>query len=415
MTDRIRPQAGDVPPSDPIGAFCKDNHASLVGSPIGPLSGLSFAAKDVFQIEGATASFGNPQWLATHSPATGTAEAVTRVLAAGANMVARAHTDELCYSIAGENVHYGTPVNVNAPGRIPGGSSSGSAAAVAAGLVDFALGTDCGGSVRIPASYCGIFGIRPTMGRVSTRGALEFAPSFDVTGWFARDAALLKRVGEVLLPAKQQASELKGLLLARDVFEEIDGSVQRALALAVENVATHFSEIRDVTISAERAGWYEVFSTIQGFEVWRSVGGWVTETKPELGPGVAERVARAATITQEMYDEAKAEQARIREQVENLIGEGNALCLPTSPCVAPPRGMAADAVQVALRGQSMRILCIAGLAGLPQLTMPFAKLDGMPLGLSLIGPRDSDEALLALAEKISAPFKWDGGALVQGA
>ena len=181
-------------PNDPLGAFCRHNHVALAGSGKGPLAGLTFAVKDLFHIEGHRTGFGHPDWLKTHAPAKRTSEAVKRLLAAGADMVGRTHCDELCYSLTGENVHYGAPVNVNAPGRIPGGSSNGSAAAVAGKLVDFAIGSDCGGSVRIPASYCGILGMRPTWGRVSLEGAVPFGPSFDVAGWFARDAARSRRL-----------------------------------------------------------------------------------------------------------------------------------------------------------------------------------------------------------------------------
>ncbi len=110
-------------------------------------------------------------------------------------MVGKAITDELTYSLNGENIHYGTPVNPKAPGRIPGGSSSGSAVAVAGELADFALGTDCGGSVRAPASFCGIYGMRPSHGRISTAGVFRLAPRFDTVGWFARDGRLLELRG----------------------------------------------------------------------------------------------------------------------------------------------------------------------------------------------------------------------------
>ncbi|MGE3697786.1 MAG: amidase family protein, partial [Hyphomicrobiaceae bacterium] len=191
--------ASCTPPHDPLGAFCRDNHAALAGSGRGPLAGLTFAVKDLFHIEGNRTGFGHPDWLRTHPRAERTAVAVERLLAAGADMIGRTHCDELCYSLTGENVHYGTPINSNAPGRIPGGSSNGSAAAVAGKLVDFALGSDCGGSIRIPASYCGILGMRPTWGRISLEGAAPFGPSFDVAGWFARDTVLFEKVGRVLL------------------------------------------------------------------------------------------------------------------------------------------------------------------------------------------------------------------------
>ncbi len=176
-----------------FGAFCRDNNVTRPGAARGPLEGLTFAAKDVFDVEGSRTGFGHPAWLETHPPATETAFAITRLLEAGASLTGRTISDELCYSIAGENAHYGTPINPRAPDRLPGGSSSGSAVAVTGGLVDFALGTDCGGSVRVPASYCGLFGLRPTHGRISLDGVSRFAPRFDTVGWFARDAAMLKR------------------------------------------------------------------------------------------------------------------------------------------------------------------------------------------------------------------------------
>ncbi len=224
--------AGSTLPDDPLGAFCRDNHVALTGSGQGSLAGLSFAAKDLFDIEGHRTGFGHPDWLQTHPPARRTAVVVERLLAAGADMVGRTRCDELCYSLTGENVHYGAPVNVNAPGRIPGGSSSGSAAAVAGGLVDFAVGSDCGGSVRIPASYCGILGMRPTWGRVPLDDAVPFGPSFDVAGWFARDAALLEEVGRVLLDDRKQAAKPRRLLVARDAFALVGPEIAAALGPA---------------------------------------------------------------------------------------------------------------------------------------------------------------------------------------
>ena len=176
----------DLPFEDPVGAFCRENHVALKGADEGPLQSLTFGAKDVFHIAGTRTGFGSPAWLATHEPPVETATAVTRLLDAGADLAGKTHTDELAYSLTGENMHYGTPINSRAPERIPGGSSNGSAAAVTAGLVDLAIGTDCGGSVRLPASYCGIFGMRPTVGRVPLDGVIPFGPPFDVAGWFAR-------------------------------------------------------------------------------------------------------------------------------------------------------------------------------------------------------------------------------------
>ncbi|HEX6006765.1 MAG TPA: amidase family protein, partial [Burkholderiales bacterium] len=226
---------------DQVGAFCRHTHVALKGSVSGPLAGLTFGVKDIYDIAGHRTGFGSPDWFATHAAAARTAPTVQRILNAGADMAGKTHTDELTYSLNGENPHYGTPVNVNAPGRIPGGSSSGSAAAVAAGLCDFALGSDTGGSVRAPASYCGIYGIRPTHGRVSLEGACPLAPSFDTAGWFAREATLLERVGQVLL-GEARAQAPGRLLLARDAFELAGDAITQALQPAVRTLAKLLGE-----------------------------------------------------------------------------------------------------------------------------------------------------------------------------
>src|SRR5436309_7882862 len=184
---------------DNLGAFSRHTHVAVKGTGAGPLPNLIFGAKNIYDVAGHKTGFGSPDWLATHGPATRTAPSKQILLDAGADLEGKPHTDELTYSLMGENAHYGPPINVNAPGRIPGGSSSGSAAAVAGRLVDFAVGSDTGGSVRAPASFCGIYGIRPTHGRVSLEGACPLAPSFDTYGWFARDPALLERGGHVPL------------------------------------------------------------------------------------------------------------------------------------------------------------------------------------------------------------------------
>ncbi|MFQ5924120.1 MAG: amidase family protein, partial [Anaerolineales bacterium] len=221
---------------DHLGAFCKHAELTLPGAPGGPLAELTFAAKDLFDIAGFVTGAGNPDWLRTHKPATITAPAVQAVVDAGATLVGKTHMDELAFSINGENAHYGTPVNPRAPGRIPGGSSSGSASVVAGEVVDFALGSDTGGSVRIPASYCGTYGFRPTHGRISLTGVVPLAPSFDTVGWFAGKASVLERVGRVLLVDNSERSMPLRLLLADDAFTTADASVRSALQPTVDAV-----------------------------------------------------------------------------------------------------------------------------------------------------------------------------------
>ncbi|HZV21995.1 MAG TPA: amidase [Hyphomicrobiales bacterium] len=388
-------------PADSIGALCTANAAKIEGSGRGPLAGLTFVAKDVFNIAGFGTSFGHPEWLATHPVAGATAPAVQRLLDAGAGLIGKAHSDELCYSLSGENVHYGTPINVAALGRVPGGSSSGSAAAVAAKLCDFALGTDCGGSVRIPASYCGIIGIRPSFGRVPRDGVLEFAPSFDVVGWFARDGKLMRKISSVLLPRPRNRIELSKLLIATDAFAEAPQEVQDALTPAVKQVASAFAETGTVTVAPEGlAAWFEIFRAMQAFEVWRSLGTWIRNVNPKLGPGVGERLKWAATVTPAMYKKASKARAEVKKRLMELLPPGTALCLPASPGVAPLRGMPQDRIEVEYRNQAMRILCIAGLGGLPQISLPLANLNGLPLGVSVVGWKGADAELLRLAESL---------------
>jgi amidase len=386
---------------DSAGALCQSNRIELRGSGAGPLVGCRFAAKDVFHIAGVGTGFGHPEWLATHEVPEATAPAVQMLLDAGADLMGKAQSDELCYSLSGENVHYGTPENAAAPGHIPGGSSSGSAAAVAADLCDFALGTDCGGSVRIPASYCGLLGIRPGLGQVPAEGVLEFAPAFDVVGWFAKSGKLMRLAGEVLLPQRREGVPFNRILIASDAFAYAALDVNDALEPAVARVSSHFKEGSEVTVSPEGLSpWYETFRTIQGFEVWRSLGGWVREVNPKLGDGVRERLSWASTVTSEMYTGAKAKRLQIMKRLDDLLLPGTAICLPTAPRVAPQRNMPATFTEQEYRAQAMQILCIAGLSGLPQITLPLANLNGLPLGLSVIGWRSSEHELLSLAEQL---------------
>src|SRR3954468_11048806 len=185
--------------SDSINAFVPGPRVRLDGTPGGPLSDLTFAAKDLFDVAGVPTGGGNHDWARANPLPTKHAWAVQTLLDAGAALIGKTITDEVSLGILGENAFDGTPLNSRAPDRVPGGSSSGSAAAVAAGLCDTAVGTDTGGSVRVPASFCGLYGIRPTHGRLDVTGMLPQAPTSDTTGWFARDAETFARVSSVLL------------------------------------------------------------------------------------------------------------------------------------------------------------------------------------------------------------------------
>lgn len=385
-------------PLDPLGAFCRDNHISLEARGSGQLNGLTFAAKDVMDIVGSTTGFGQPAWLRTHEPAKASAEVVDRILEEGARLVGKTITDELSYSLSGENKHYGTPLNPLHPDRIAGGSSSGSVSAVAGSLVDFALGTDCAGSVRLPASYCGVLGMRPTHGHVPTQGIIPFAPSFDTLGWLARDAEVLRNVGSILLGQHYQPLKPRRLLIATDCFALVGPEIRDALMPSVDNLRKHFSTTEEVSVSPDGLeSWMECFRTIQGAEIWNSLGAWIREAKPELGPGVDERIAWAQEVTSDQVASARAVRSSIVEQLQNTLLPGDVLCLPSSPRVAPLKGTATSTVEITYRYQAICLLSIAGLGGLPEVSLPMAKLDNLPLGLSVIGSSGADQQLLELA------------------
>ena len=387
---------------DELGAFCKESHVALKGAPAGPLSGLNFGAKDVFDVAGHISGCGNPDWLATHSPAETTAPAVQHLLDAGADLAGKTHTDELTYSLMGENAHYGTPVNVNAPGRIPGGSSSGSAAAAAGGLVDFTIGTDCGGSVRLPASFCGLFGFRPSHGRITLEGCMPLASSFDTFGWFARDPGMLARIGEVLLEETPRAMRPKRLLMAEDAFTAAGADVTAALQGALEKLRDFVGAEQSAVIAGDGlAACFQTFRTLQGAEIWANHQEWIERAQPSFGPGVRERFAWAATVSASDVAEAKKRREMFAERVHHMLSDGSVLCLPTAPGIAPERGASGEVLDD-FRARAMELLCTAGLAGLPQITLPLASLDNCPLGLSLVGRRGSDMELLILAENLEA-------------
>ncbi|CAL8470644.1 g10186 [Coccomyxa elongata] len=381
----------------------------IPGTAGGPLQGLTFAAKDLYDVQGYVTGFGNPTWKETHQPATATAPAVQALLTAGASLVGKTHMDELAYSLNGENFHYGTPVNPACPDRIPGGSSSGSVVAVANGSVDIALGSDTGGSVRVPASYCGVLGIRPTHGRVSLEGACTLAASYDTGGYFAKNAELLRKAGDVLLdPATRSSVQLRRWLVAKDAFELADGATSKAIYEAVQRdfqgVRDILGEPQEVTVAeVEEAGplstWYDIFRVSQGAEVWEALGEWVQQAQPHFGPGTKERFEMASRLRPEEVEHAKKLRARITEHVERLLGNDGVLAVPSAPGPAPLLNTPQQDLN-AFRQRLISLTCIAGLSGLPQVSLPVAKVAGCPVGLGLIGPRGSDEALLRLTEQL---------------
>jgi len=387
-----------------LGAFVPHFHGTLRGAAAGPLAGTTFAVKDIYDINGHVTGCGNPDWLRTHMTAERTAPVVEKLLAAGATMIGKTITDELAYSLNGQNFHYGTPVNSNAPGRIPGGSSSGSASAVAGGACDFALGSDTGGSVRVPASLCGVLGIRTSHGRIPLEGIMPLAPTFDTIGWFAREAKLMSRVGAVLLGDDTATEPFRELLIVEDAFALANLSCSAALQPAVNAAATAVGKSRGIRIGGaggDLQDWGWRFRRLQAREIWETHRAWIEATKPHFGPEVAARF----DWSKQIYEAPGGDDAEMREefaaQLDGLLKDGGVLCLPAAASIAPPVGLAGDASNL-FRERTLSMTCIANLARLPQVTILGGRVENCPIGLGLVSRRGSDRRLLALAEKIAA-------------
>jgi len=368
---------------------------------IGPLDGRTLCVKDLYDIAGHVSGTGNPAWAACETPARGHAPAVRRLLEAGATLVGKTQTDEFAYSLMGVNAHYGTPVNPAAPDRVPGGSSSGSASAVAAGEADIGLGTDTGASVRIPASFCGLFGVRPTHGRIPSDGIVPLAPSFDTVGWLTRDAATLAMVGDVFGLGNADAWTPRRLVIAQDLWARAGDATRDALAPAVARLEAVLgpAEAVDLAPSGGPDRWREIFNVCQAAEAWRAHGAWIEAVRPTLGPGVRERFARAASVTAEAWEAARRDREAVTAHLDQLIPADVVVLLPTAPGPAPLRTTPESALD-AYRADVLALSCVAPLTGRPQLSVPTGTVDGAPVGLSLLGPRNGDRGLLTLCREV---------------
>lgn len=386
---------------DPFGAFCTDTDAYLEGAATGPLAGLTFAAKDIFDIAGHTTGGGNPDWKAAQSPATKTAPHVQRLVDAGATMVGKTITDEITRGILGENAHYGTPVNPRAPGRVPGGSSSGSASAVAGGLVDFALGSDTGGSVRIPASFCGLYGMRTTHGRLTLDGMLMQARSFDTVGWFARDAEMFARVAEVMFETKIPEAKLTRMIVAEDAFEVVDKAVQEVLQTPLQAVGKLIGDVTKTRLSDNGLDeWRTHQQPLQSREAWTTAHEWVDRCNPRFGYDVARRFMESATITDETVASAQFGREAVQARMAEILQPGTVICLPTAPFPAPEAGLPQSQMWDR-RSSIISLTCIAGLLGTPQINLPLAEVGSVPVGLSLIAAPGCDESLVGFARGVA--------------
>ena len=389
--------------SDGVNAFVPGVEVRVEGAGSGPLAGMTFAAKDLFDVAGVPTGAGNPDWQRQHPVPERHAWAVQTLLDAGATLIGKTITDEVSLGILGENPFHGTPLNSAAPDRVPGGSSSGSAAAVAAGLCDFAIGSDTGGSVRVPASFCGLYGIRPTHGRLDSSGLLPQAPSSDTTGWFARDADTFAKVSAVMLGEAIPSALPVRLIVALDAFGFADQGTRAALRPSVEKLGALIGEVREEIMAPQGLSvWGRAQRTLQPAEAWSTFKDWIDRENPRLAFNVARGLLAGSMVSEVDLQWAALMRREARARLEYLLAPGTILCLPTTPFPAPRKGLPLTR-QNEVRE---RILCLCahgGLAGLPQLSLPGAVVEGAgvegaPVGLSILAARDADATLVAVAK-----------------
>ena len=380
-------------------AFVPGEVFSMKGQANAPLSGLTMSVKDLFDVAGHPTGAGNPDWRSTHAVPTRHAQLVAQLLGAGASLVGKTITEELAYSLVGENAHYGTPVNPHNPDCIPGGSSSGAAVAAAAGLCDFSVGTDTAGSVRLPASFCGLWGFRPTYGVLSSEGVVPLAPSFDTPGWMSKRFDHLSLVGSVILPPDREVTDPSSLKLALpdDLWSLVNPGFRSALQPVLDPLASLFNGVSTVNLCTERLqDWQQAFRSVQGHEAWALHGDWIRRHGSNLGAAIKDRFEWASTVQDEEASLARTTMLKNADVVHTFL-EDAVICMPTVSYLAPKKGQASSDQD---RINALSLLCIASIAGLPQITMPLVVFDGKALGLSLMGKRHSDRQLLSLAQRL---------------
>jgi len=377
----------------------------------GTLNGLRFAVKDLIDLAGCRTGCGNPTWLNTHPVAAANAVCVDQLLFEGARCEGKTILDELAFGLDGENAHYGTPLNPRAPDRVPGGSSSGSASAVACGIVDFALGTDTGGSVRVPASNCGIFGLRPSHGLISVAGVNPLAPSFDTVGILARSYDVLATVASVLVGRDvPRSATVERVFLLEDAFDITDEEVNGALREPIERMAGRFEartrkvSLRDLGGEPPEkglTGWYETYCRVQWAEIWSCHGSWVEDVKPELGPRPRANFRLVKELDRSVIAQAIRQRAAYYQLLKRTLGPRDLLCMPTTPTLAPKKGtLGIDRRVDTYFSRTLSMTAVAGIGRLPQVTLPVGAVGNVPIGMSLLASQGMDAFLLAAARSV---------------
>jgi amidase len=371
-----------------------------VGTPLvgasnrGALDGETVAVKDLFAVAGHRIGAGVPAYLAEAGASRVTAPAVAGLLGSGASVTGIARTDEFAYSIAGANPHYGTPPNAAVPGALPGGSSNGPASAVALGQASIGLATDTAGSIRVPASYQGLWGLRTTHGAISVDGVLPLAPSFDTVGWLTRSGDLLALVSATQLGAGGGIPSR--VAIAPALLRSVEAGVAEAFAAGMRLLieSGRIEEPAEVELPDAEAV-YADFRIVQAAEAWRAHGSWLEAHPGAVGGAVADRFAAAAAITPSEEQDARHRLGEARFEIDAAI-DGVLLALPSAASAAPQSTAPATEVD-RVRAATLQLTCFAGIIGAPSLSVPLLRTPAGPLGLSLIGPRGGDTPLVQFA------------------
>jgi amidase len=358
----------------------------------GKLKDLTFVAKDLLDVEGRVTGGGNPDWKSTHPKALKHCPAIQALLDEGARLTGKSLTDELAFSLDGLNVHYPVPHNPNFPGCITGGSSSGSASAVANNVCDFALGTDTAGSIRVPAAYCGIYGMRPSHGRISLEGSIPLGTTFDTIGFMSRSLALLNQVGSVLLKDPQLEPQMRQISLVQDSLSILDQKWHKSFL-------EKWSAVSDskIDLKNELDSFSELFNHARGFEAWQAHGEWFEQTNPNMGEAIKQRFQSCRNISEHDYRSALTKRTESIKKMHQKLN-GTFLFLPTVRST-PPLVDASEDELMQNRKANILLNSLASFCGLPQITLPYRHED-KKFAFSLVGPHGSDMELLALASFI---------------
>ena len=380
---------------DPLFCYTKDSRKRKPTSQ-GELNGLQFALKDLCEVKNHTSSFGHNQWRITHDPASKDSFILNKLLSKGASLEGITKMEQLALSLIGNIGEDEAPVNTKYPERYCGGSSSGSASAVAGDLVDFAVGSDTGGSVRVPAAVCGLFGNRTTHGLINKSGVIPLAESFDVLGFLTRTPEMLLKVSRAVINTNELFS-IKNVLIPKDLDALTSPEYSKVTRKEAERLSKKY-DLQLIDLDNDQViypGLGELLSRIQSREIWHTYSEWVKKNKQYLADEIRlrlERCERFAADSDEAITADNKSWEEYREKIENLVSNNSIVCLPVIPKSGPNLDWS-EKQFASFRKATFQLSAPSSLSGLPQLSAP---IKGSTTNIGIIGPKNSDLDLIKL-------------------